>query len=268
MVKGNEMAIATRILLLLLCCMPFFGHATDFLCIRGPHSFSIGPEAYYMVRAREGGSRQYGGLYGGRFCYERLRRSAVYWGVEGYWAKGRLKGHDGLDRVIKSTKTDMEIEGRLGYSLKWRWCIPISFTPFFCGGYFRENNKFIDPSPLECTISEYFPYAGMGFLSRFYATDKFSVGLNFKTKYMLGAKCRVGDDPFNDDINLIIEDKFIYDLDVPLTYSFCACGQALETSFVPFFRYRQYGRHEDYPFDYLGTRYQIYGARLMVTIIF
>ncbi len=262
------MTLAIRILFSILCCIPFCGQANDFFHVRGPHTFSIGPEAYYMVRAREGGSRQYGGLYGGRFCYERLRRSAVYWGAEGYYATGRLNGHDGLDRQIKSKKTDMEIEGRLGYSLQWRSGIPISFTPFFCGGYFKEKNKFIDPSPIECTISEYFPYAGIGFLSRFYVVNNFSLGVNFKTKYMLGAKCTIDKDPFNDDIHLLIEDKFIYDVDLPMTYSFCTRGHKVETSVVPFFCYRQYGRHEGHPFDYLGTRYQIYGARLMFTYTF
>lgn len=262
------MAFATRILLFFLCCLPFCIDAKDLLCIRGPHSFTIGPESYYMVRAREGGSRQYGVLDGGWFSYERLRRSALYWAVDGYWAQGRLKGHDGLDRTIKSRKTDMEIEGRLGYSLKWRWCIPMSFTPYFCGGYFKETNKFVDPSPIECTISEFFPFAGIGFLSRIWAMDKFSIGINFKTKYMIGAKCKISDDPTNDDMELIVEDKFIYDLELPLTYSFCSCGQNLDASFVPFFNYRQYGRHEGHPFDYLGTRYQIYGARLLLTFIF
>ena len=257
-----------RLLVCILFCTAIEAHASDFWCIRGPHSLTVGPEVYYTHRTREGGSKQKGVLYGGEFCYERLRRSALYWGVEGYYAAGTLKGHDGVDRKIRSKKQDMEIEGRLGYSLKWCWSIPISFTPYFCGGYFQEINQFVEPTPLTYKIKDYFPFIGAGFLSRFYVTPTFSVGVNFKANYMLGAKSRITDSSLDESIRLIIEDKFFYEVELPLTYSYCIRSCQWETSFVPFFRYRQYGHHEGFPFDYLETRYQIYGAKLLWRYIF
>lgn len=254
---------------------------------------TLGPEVFHAKRIRKGGSEQSGYLYGGYGSYERIRRNAIYWGVDGYYAQGTLNGHNGEDK-LKSRIKEYEIEARLGYTWNPKClCRKLWLTPLVSWGYFEEKNQFINPSPVEVDFKTRFHFAGIGFLSRYCVTERWSVGVNFFAKHMFGARCLVtdhsgfggpvGDDDDDDEEfdelledledgdteDLVVEDKFLYQLELPITYKLC-CGRypPLELSVVPFFRYRHYGGHQNYPHDFIDTRFRIFGTRFLISASF
>lgn len=247
-----------------------FSFSFGFFSFRGPHYLSIGPELYFMHRTKEGGSKQQGVLTGGRISYDRFRRSALYWGLEGMYASGTLNGRNSINQILLSRKRDSEIEGRFGYTIKRRGDNDLWFIPFFGAGYFEGTNRFITPSPMEYKIIVRFPYLVSGFYSRIDLNNLLAFGLNFKTKYSVGAKGKIFEDSESDIENsrFYIEDKFFYEVDVPIIFKKTYLNKKYELSFVPFYRFRHYGGHENYPYDFIDTKFHMYGARLLVNFIF
>ncbi len=237
---------------------------------RGPHRISVGPEIYFMQRCKRGGSKQRGFLYGGRFSYDRIRRSALYWGGDILYAVGNLCGHNSDSEELRTCKRDFEVEGRLGYTLKKKWGCCYWLTPYFGGGFFQGTNQFIDPSPMQYKVINRYPFISLGFLSRVDINALFGIGVDFKAKYSIGACSKItGDaDPNVDHARFVIEDKFSYDVDVPLYFNTCICAKKVDIRFVPFYRFRHYGAHENFPFDFIDTRFHMYGARLMFSLCF
>lgn len=263
----------SRLFLFLLSLFLIGSHvhvAHAFCSFRGPHRFSVGPEIYFMQRTKEGGSKQHGFLFGGYACYDRIRRSALYWAAEGRYAYGLLKGHNAESDPLKSYKMDSQIEGRFGYTLNKGPSRCLWLTPYFGSGYFNGTNRFVDPSPIEYKMRVQFPYIAFGFLSKIDFRKCWSVGLDFKVKYPVGARSKItgDDDPEVDHAKFYIEDKFMYEVDLPLTYRWCWGCRTMAASFVPFYNYRHYGGHENYPFDFIDTKFQIYGVRFLLRYSF
>lgn len=244
--------------------------ADALLSFRGPHRISLGPEFYFMQRNKEGGSKQRGFLYGGRFTYDRIRRSALYWGIDAMYAAGKLCGHNSLSEHLRSRKRDSSIEGHFGYTFKKTIGCSYWLTPYVGGGYFEGTNRFVAPSPMQYKITNRFPYILAGFISRVDFKNGLGAGINFKAQYSIGACSKITEDPDPevDNSRLIIEDKFSYEVDIPLYYKTCYKEKKVELSFSPFYRFRHYGAHENHPFDFIDTRFHIYGARLMFGIYF
>lgn len=209
-------------------------------------------------------------MYGGRAVCEHFRGNNLYFAADGYWAYGKLEGHNADSQAITSYKSDAEVEGRLGYTFMKDLCTYFWVTPFLGGGYFVGSNRFVRPSPMEFESNTRFPYIALGFLSRVQLTDCFYFGLNFKTKYSVGAKTKITNDPDPevDNSELIIEDKFFYEVELPLIYNWLWKCKRVECSFVPFYRFRHYGGHENHPFDFIDTKFHMYGARLMFSYPF
>src|SRR5690242_19205652 len=110
--------------------------AFQFTALEGPYYLSVGPEMYYSLRNKEGGSKQSGFLYGAHFTFERRAPCKFYWGLDGYIARGTMWGHTGSGAKLKSTLTDTQFEGTLGYTFHKRMNHCLSFTPFVGYGYF------------------------------------------------------------------------------------------------------------------------------------
>lgn len=246
------------------------GSAHAFLSFRGPHNVGLGPEIYFVQRKKGGGSNMRGFLYGGRLNYDRIRRSALYWGGHVQAAYGTLHGHNSGHDQLKSRKYDSEIEGRFGYT--WKKICKTTFwmTPYLGVGRFEGTNRFVSPSPLEYKITNTLPYLATGFLWRVKIKPFFSLGLNFKAKYSVDARSIITDDP-DPEVNnsrMYIDDRFSYDLDLPFYFTTCCSGKKIETSVVPFYRYRHYGHHENHPFDFIDTRFHMYGFRVICSVFF
>jgi len=234
---------------------------------RGPHKIFVGPEMYYTERSRRGG-KQDGLLSGFRAGYDHIRRCSFYWALEGYYARGSISGKSGKGDRMKSDKTDREVEGRFGYTWKRNLCLPIYFTPYVGYGYFYGINRFKPPSLMMVHFHNHFDYYAAGIQTQAMVTPRFSVGFNYKSKWMNEGKSKVTCDPKYDHVKLIMNNKRHYEYEVPITYKFCFKNRELDGSVVPFYRIRYYGGRENYPFDFYKTKFRSKGARLVLNFIF
>lgn len=231
-------------------------------CVREcRHHLYVGPEIYYVKRLREGGTRQKGGVFGVKAGYDYLKRYKIYIGGDVLWAYGTLSGESGLGNKIKSRFTDKAIEGRLGYTFQQKDCYRLAFTPFVGGGYAAERNNFIEPSPIPVHFDLHYSFVSVGWLSHASLTSRFDVGINFKAKFIIDAKNHVSHDPDFDSFEMLVKSRTHYRVDLPITYR---CSEHFFVALMPFFEYRQYGKHVNFPFDFLETRLRIYGAALRV----
>ncbi len=233
-----------------------------------PHAFSLGPEVYYLKRTKEGGSWQDGWLYGVSGTYERWPCKGFYWAADGYWATGEIEGKTASGNRLKSTLTQSQIEGRLGYSYCFNCCKSLFLAGYGAYGYFSNENSFKKPSPIPCTFNDNFDYGALGILTQWHFRECWSAGLHFKALFMNESKCNVTDDPDYQNLTQIIGCENQYELYLPLTYSFCWNGFRAETILSPFYRYRHFGFQENFPFDYFDTTYHIYGAKLTLQVVF
>jgi hypothetical protein len=245
----------------------------NFLCAQtGCRSYTdavfLGPEIYYVNRTREGGAQQDGVIYGVRAGYDHVRRYKLYWGIEGLGAKGVLKGKHAEYGHLYSDWMDANIEGRFGYTFQSK-CRPCaSFVPFVGLGYSWENNHYKYPSPLKLHFDNTFAYVPVGFLSQIFVTPTFSIGLNFKIRILVDGKQKVSHDPDNDRATLRYGEKPQYRVELPLSYFFYWKDYRLALSLDPFYEYRHYGHSANFPFDFLETKLNLYGATLKLFYLF
>ncbi len=230
----------------------------------------VDPEFYHVKRSRSGGSYQNGYLYGAKIGYNRIKRNSFYWEINGNFAEGRLKGKNARGASLVSDMTDTDIEGRIGFSIQQKCGYRISFTPYVGYGYFNQANKFVSPSPIKIKFTEIFHYASAGFLSRFLWNENLALGLNFAVKYPWDSKSKVSDDPDPtiDKLYLIISNRPQYEVELPISYFRCGENGRWELDAIPFYQLRQFGGHENYPYDFLKTKLSIFGLRLGLALQF
>ncbi|GAB4226972.1 MAG: hypothetical protein Tsb0021_03480 [Chlamydiales bacterium] len=233
------------------------------MTILGPQRITVGPELYYSVRKRSGGTEQEGDMWGGFLRYDRLKHRALYWGVEGYWAKGCLKGKSALGTTILSVMTDSEIEGKLG----WTLCYPlfsrrIVISPYCGYGYYYGKNHYRKPEEMPLTFYDRVEYFTTGFLAKYHLNPCWSVGLQFAGKWMFEGKNKVTGDPDGEeDFTIVMGNRTFYAAEIPITYKFLCCSRLVEAYVAPFIRTRRYGYRENFPIDFIDTRFRIYGLR-------
>lgn len=227
----------------------------------------IGPEIYYVRRTKEGGAEQTGTLYGVRLGYDHIRRYKLYWGIDALWAQGTLKGKTN-EAQVKSTLTDMNVEGRIGYTFQTKSWRCLSFTPYTGLGYFWENNYFEHPTPLPIHFKNQFAYVPIGFLSQVFITPQWSIGLNFKIRYLIDSSVHASNDPEHENSTQKYEEELQYRIELPIIYFRCWKEHSLAVGLVPFYEYRPYGYQANYPFDFLETKFRLYGATLKLFYLF
>ncbi len=234
------------------------------------HRLLIGPEIYHVHRHREGGAKQNGWLGGGRFTYDHLRRHTFYWAIEGAIARGILHGKS-IQSKQESIMRDRSIEGRFGYTFRFKQMCKLCLTPFAGIGYLIENNDFQHPSPLHLHFKTFYSYATAGFLSSISLGQLWNVGFTLKLRYLLDPKCKITHDPFYKKIHLkIANDDLQYRLELPVTYIDPErwCGQKVALVATPFYDNRIYGRQIGFPFDYLQTRLFDYGVTCQLLLTY
>lgn len=233
---------------------------------RDSQHFNVGPEAYYLHRSKEGKSKQKGWLYGVRGTYERLRcEGGFYWAVDGGWAKGDLKGHTKSGKTLKSTLSDWQVEGRLGYAFSLNRFPSLQFIPYGGYGYLQSKNTFKKPA-IPCTYRESFDYGALGVYVWWRASYCLKAGIHFKEAWMNTAKCKVSNDPDYDHLTLHIGNKNQYEVELPVIYQVCCKGKNITFLIAPFFRYRHLGFQENYPFDHFDTQFRLYGIKTQLLL--
>jgi hypothetical protein len=223
------------------------------------HHLLVGPQWEHLTRTREGGIKQKGDLFGGFFLYERVKRYGWYLGAEGSYAKGTIKGSIDDTFELKSRFTDQWIEGRFGYTFQQKCGRRFAFTPYIGIGYAQEQNNFGSSSPLPLHFKTHFWYPFAGFRSQINVCEHFVAGVNFRVRIPYDPKCKVSNDPENENVSQNVGDKLQYRVEVPLTY-YLPCYERLGVSVMPFYEYRPYGEHANYPFDYYKTTIKIWGV--------
>lgn len=232
--------------------------------LKEPQIVYLGPEVYYLKRTKEGGSKQDGWMFGGRVLYERRKSCGFYWAVNGLYAYGNINGKTSSGRILKSTLTEAEIEGRLGYTFCFKFCSSFSFTPY--GGYGRYycKNDFKHPSPLTCTYRDSFDYGIGGFIATKRFNPNFETSLDFSFKQMFTGKSSISHDPEYGHVCLKIRNEIQYEVAVPVIYTTCWKNRVLKLYAAPFYRYRHFGGLLNFPFDFIDTEFRSYGLRFMV----
>jgi len=223
----------------------------------------IGPEIYYMRRWREGGTHQTGRIDGVRLDLERFKGNSWYACIDAFYANGTLTGHSASGFPLSSEITDTIVEGRIGYTLQQCCQGGNPFITLFGGyGHFDEQNNFSPPSPIPFHFDDSFNYIAAGFLTGVNFTPLLSMGLNFEVRFMLNGKSEVSNDPLFDTVSLIMNNETHYRLEIPLTYVLCQPWNNLTACVVPFYEFRHFGGREGFPFDYIDTKFSLFGARL------
>ncbi|MFN4173699.1 MAG: hypothetical protein ACK4HV_01160 [Parachlamydiaceae bacterium] len=218
----------------------------------------LGPQLAYLKRTRKGGTKQDGPLYGVRVGYDRLKRYGWYLGLEGSYSHGKIRGKTGADVKIHSRFTDMWAEARGGYTFQRKHGCQAAFTPFLGAGYLTEKNNFVSPSPLHLHFKTKYPYALIGFLTSFNVNDSWNIGLMFRTFLPFDPRSIVSNDPKHDSVTQNMGERLQYRVNIPITYKF-VCYEKGSLTIEPFYEYRHYGTHVNFPFDYFKTELQWWG---------
>jgi hypothetical protein len=224
----------------------------------------FGGEGYYLKRKLETGTRQEGSLYGIRLTHERVRPWSWYWAAEGHWARGHLDGHSSRHFPIRSEMTDVDVEGRLGFTLR---CCRLLLTPIVGIGYFSESNDFKPPTPLVVLVRTHVGYVPLGIVSRFYLRPRLSIGLDAKALLPFDGQAKVCD-PELGESRLNFDPRIDYAIELPIRYRLCGRARNLELLLALFWRARSYGRHCGVTHDFYETRITIGGARLQLGYYF
>ncbi len=261
--KGEQILPKSIWTLLLICFISL--HAHDFGLNR--QALQIGPEIYHLKRIRKGGTEQSGTLYGISASYNRLKRYGWYIGLEGSFATGTIKGHTGNDSKISSRFKDQWAEARFGYTFQQKEGCELAFTPFIGLGYAQENNHFKNPSPLPIHFKTRYGYANWGFLTWAHLFCDWETGLNFHMRIPYNPECKATNDPLHAPVTQNIGERLQYKVELPITYR-AFSDDRFVVVFEPFYEYRLYGSHVNYPFDYFKTKLNLWGAMLKLEFRF
>lgn len=223
------------------------------------NQYYIAPEWYRVKREKKGGAVQDGNLWGVRIGCDRLKRYSWYAGAEASYAYGHLNGHVGSGDKITSHFTDALLEGRFGYTFQQKCGWKAALTPFVGIGYLMEKNHFVKPSELHIHFQTHCPYAATGFLSRVYLWEQFEAGLNLKVRFPFEPRCHTSHDEDHENCIQNIKERIQYRIELPFTYRF-SCDGPWAVSLTPFFEYRRYGSHPNFPFNFFRTKFTIWGA--------
>ncbi|MCB1181279.1 MAG: hypothetical protein KDK55_04580 [Chlamydiia bacterium] len=241
---------------------------TPFILEGLPYVFKIGPEIYYLNRNRASGTTQEGRVDGIRASLERIKACGFYVGGDVLYGEGCISGHNRRKHSLVSNLADFIAEGRIGMTLmipfaRYQYIIP------YCGyGYFMEKNRFVNPSPLCYQTKDTFKFIAAGFLSGLNFTSQFSMGINVKARFMIDGRSKVTDDPDLDDLSLLMNDTSHYRIEVPFAYTFCDRLWNFDLEVAPFYEYRHFGGREGFPFNFIDTKFNLFGARFAIGLRF
>lgn len=219
----------------------------------------------HMKRAREGGSEQDGALVGSYWSLMRNPKKGVYFSFLYRNEEGDLLGSTGLGDELASHKRDQALEATFGYSFPLKKCF--SCTPFLGKGRLVAKNFFKAPSPIEACYDVRYNYFAYGMRFDWQMKSNFFSSLVIKGIFSDGAICKVRD--FEEgDVSLIVEDNPSYDIELPLQYSLKKFQGHLRVGVTPFYRYRHWGEHKNYPYDFFDTKFYIFGSMVNLSFHF
>lgn len=234
----------------------------------GPYQVYTGPEVYHVTRIRGKGVEQRGLLVGEHSGFEHIVPHTVYLGLDGYYATGTLRGHNSINLDMDSTLREAEVEGRAGFTVHTRYCPFLLLAPYLGYGHFYSKNHILPPYPLPVTLHDDFSYLSAGFKTRIILSQGFTIGIDFKIKVPFQTNSKVTGYPDQPDTILHMGEEEQYEAELPIQFDFCWGGWPLGLELVPFYRYRHFGGREDFPFNFVETRFHILGVRATLSANF
>lgn len=253
-----------------LCFLLLFGPLSAFSFphpFKDPIDFTIGPLVSSVKRERGGGSTQKGVMWGLHAQLEHLSPGSFYWAVEGSLSQGALHGKTSTNLPLKSTLREAEMEGRLGLTLHHHFfCRPWTLIPFVGYSSLRSSNSFRSPSPIFVTFNDTVDYVISGFLLKTRLNSCLEGEILFKAKWMFEGTSHTRDDPSSPNASLIMENKWSYDIELPLIYT--PCCRNWDIRLTPYYHYRHYGARENFPFNFIETTFYFWGTRLEASATF
>jgi hypothetical protein len=219
-----------------------------------------GPLLEHLKRIRDGGSRQSGDLYGFECLVARRPLRGIYFCCLYRYEEGYLYGQTGFGDALISKKTDQAFEGALGYTLPVK--NTLTCTPFVGKGRIFAKNSFEIPSPIEACFDVRYNYWAGGFRADWKMNAEFSLGFLAKGIFSEGATCKVVDPEEEESKSLIVEDELSWEIELPLVHCSKKLDGRLRVGLTPFYRYRHWGGHENYPYNFFDTKFYILGATL------
>ena len=232
----------------------------------GPHRLTGFAEADYIKRSREGGTQQKGTLVGFGADYERLKSFGFYLFGEIYEVLGTLKGSTGDEIEIKSRFNSKNTFGRLGWSLS---LCNVTCVPFLGGGYASTVNRFINPSPLPISMKIHYPYALWGLKIEWQKSEGVHFFTSLQLEHPFEPKCTIDNDPDYFITHQTIKKKVQTDFQIGIRWQNISClpfNFSAETAFL--YRHNRFGKHDNYPFNFLETTHKILGLRVQGSILF
>lgn len=245
---------------LILCTSPL-----ECALFFGPHRFDGFIETGRFKRKREGGVEQSGTLFGYGAEYERLKEIGFYIFARANEDKGTLKGSTEKSVDLKSRFCSEEYLGRLGFSFGLcQW----TFVPFIGGGYYTSTNRFVDPSPLHVSMQIHFPYALAGLKVEWKRSETIHYFTSLTIKRPYEPKCRIQDDPEFFTTHQMIKEKLQAEFELGGRYNWSCTLLSLAVDGSFFYRYNRFGSRENYPFNFLDTKYTYLGFKLGASATF
>ncbi|CRX37610.1 hypothetical protein [Estrella lausannensis] len=241
----------------------------DAALVFGPHRLSAFAEGGRVSRKRQGGTHQKGALLGYGCEYERLKNSGIYLLGRAVGDEGTLRGRTGSGFKIKSRYDSQEYFGRGGWSFCFGERDSFVVAPFAGGGYFRSENRFVDPSPIPVNMQVHFLYALGGLTFEWRKQEDLYYTFSFQGKKPFDPECVIKDDPELFEIHQLFKSKMQWDVETGFRKMWGACfgcKGALEGQL--FYRHSRYGKKENFPFDFADTRQKFWGIRIGFSALF
>jgi hypothetical protein len=225
----------------------------------GPHIFSAAPEICYNERERTN-SKISGYTFGGTLQYERMYKNSLYAHLHGSYLSGTLNGSTTTGLPLASNYFEKEWQGRLGYTFSF-FSNSLWLTPYAGYGTLITTNQFKDPTPLHFCFTDRTDYYALGLNFSTHLKNSFFLKADFNYKKVDEGACDIKNDPIYDHVDLVIgETQFFYG-ELAVYYSPLCKGQSYEISL--YYNRRDYGGKENFPLDFIQTRYNIHGLKLL-----
>ncbi len=254
----QKLLIATLLNILLFSSFTLSGFLS-------PQTLNVGPEIYHTKRIRHGGTHQKGYLYGTTLQYEHLSKYGLYLSAQGRLAYGKLSGFSGKGHRISSHQLDSELEGSLGGSYSFN---KFTLASFGGGGYYYGINKYGHPTPIPLKFHDTFSFLTLGSLIQWNPSGEFSMTLTHKVRFMVKGQSKIMNDPNYDTQTLPMNEQRHYEISLSQDFKLPLKRGLYGFSFTSFYRYRHYGGRANFPFDFIDTKFIIYGINASATYLF
>lgn len=207
----------------------------------------IAPLWEYCNSNLSNNTSQAGSLWGVAAGWDYTGHCQYYFGVQGSYAGGMLRGSFGDDQT-----REYQIEARFGFDFS-DLCACVHVIPYVGIGF----DEFDQTLTSTTTFNSHFWYVPFGIRFSYQVTSAFSAGLRASYGPTFGGRWSVTSGGS-------IPSRYIWQAEIPLMYTFCGCHFPIDIALVPFAKGWAYGSQG----DLIGQTNTYYGARLEIGMNF